>query len=308
MVLEMENLQSHADVKVESKSTGIDKGRFTCHVCGAAFKTKRYLKHHTRRVHCDPVRCDLCPKELSNKKQLTRHVKRVHLKREVSNCRICGKTLKSIPGLKNHEMKCGGARKSFPCRICDKQSKPDPLCPSARHHKTPQVKKLVKIEESPMCVICRKSYHTVANMRRHMRKIHQASLDGGGISYKIQKQSEKVENIIGEEDLEKLKIKCAQDFAKKLVCFKCGQDFETERLIWKHKEEQHVGEKVFECDRCDGLYRSRVHLRWHKSGVHRARSYVCSICGNKFKLGAHLKNHMNAFHSNDKQKEVEILS
>ena len=52
-----------------------------------------------------------------------------------------------------------------------------------------------------MCVICRKSYHTVANMKRHMRKIHQASLDGGGISYKIQKQSEKVENIIGAEDL-----------------------------------------------------------------------------------------------------------
>ena len=321
MTLKLENssnrlfTENAAFIKLDNDVKFTDKGglgtlKFICFLCKAVFQSKRYLKYHTKRVHCDPVKCDICAKELSNKKQLSRHVRKVHVKREISNCEICGKTLKSFHSLKNHRLKCGRVRKSLPCRICQQDSKSNisPLIHKTNCYTKPKVKKIVNMKESPVCIICRKSFHSMQYMKKHMVISHEASNEGGNIRYKIKKHGEIVENVIESETLQKLLIKCAEDFARRLVCVKCGKDFATEKLVLEHKQEKHIGEKVFECDRCDGMYFSKSQVGQHRSRVHKVRNHACLMCGNKFKLRAHLQNHTDKCHPPDRCEKESILS
>ena len=319
MTLKLENLSNKLypenaafiklenDFKLTNNGGGADICKFMCFLCKALFQSKRYLKYHTKRVHCDPVTCDICSKELSNKKQLSRHVNKVHVKREVSNCEICGKLLKSFYSLKNHRLKCGRVWKRLPCGICQKESKSNILLHKTNCHTKPRVKKKMNIKESPVCIICRKSYHSVKYMKKHMVNSHEASIEGGNIRYKIKKQCELVKHVIESEAVQKLQIKCAEDFARKLLCVRCGKDFATEKLVLEHKQKEHVGEKVFECDRCDGIYFSKIQVGRHRSRVHKVRNHVCLLCGNKFKLRAHLQNHTDTCHPPSCEKE-SILS
>ena len=314
MALQVENDSNNLDmekaafIKLNNDFKFSNDSKFMCLLCKAVFQTKRYLKYHTKRVHCDPVTCDICSKELSNNKQLSRHVNKVHVKREVSNCEICGKTLKSFYTLKNHRLSCGRVRKRLPCGICQKESKSNILTHKTNCHTKPKVKKRTNIKEFPVCIICRKSYNSVKYMKKHMVKSHEASIEGGTIRYKIKKEWEVVENVIESEAVQKLLIKCGEDFARKLVCARCGQDFASEKLVLEHKQEKHVGEKVFECDRCDGVYLSKSQVGRHRSRVHKVRNHACLICGNKFKLRAHLQKHTDTCHPPDRCETESILS
>ena len=134
---------------------------------------------------------------------------------------------------------------------------------------------------------------------------HEASIEGGTIRYKIKKQ---VEKVIEAEALQKLVTKCAEDFARKLTCVRCGQEFASEKLVLEHKQEEHAGEKVFECDRCDGKYLSKAQVGRHRRNVHKVRNHSCFLCGNKFKLRAHLQNHIDTCHPPDRCETESILS
>ena len=315
MTLKMENIsnklhnvENAAFIKINNDFKFSNETKFTCFLCKAAFQTKRYLNKHTNRVHCDPVTCDICSKELSNKKQLSRHVSKVHVKREVSNCEICGKTLKSFYTLKNHMLKCGREGKSLPCRICQKESKSNILADKTNCHTKPKVKKRPTIKQLPVCIICRKSYNSLKYMKKHMINSHGASVEGDTIRYKIKKESGVVENVIESEALQKMLIKCAEDYARKLVCVSCGKDFASEKLVFEHKQEKHAGEKVYECDRCDGIYLTKAQVGRHRSRVHKMRNHTCLVCGNKFKLRAHLQKHTDTCHPPDRFKTESILS
>ena len=314
MTLKIENgsnklyMENAAFIKLDNDFKFKNDSKFVCFLCKAVFQYQRYLKYHTKRVHCDPVTCDICSKELSNKKQLSRHVNKVHVKREVSNCEICGKTLKSFYTLKNHRLKCGRVRKSLPCGICQKESKSNIFVHKTNCHTKPKMKKRANIKELPVCIICRKSYNSVKYMKKHMVNSHEASIEGDTIRYKIKKECEVVENVIESEAVKKLLLKCAEDFARKLVCVRCGKDFASEKLVLEHKQEKHVGEKVFECDRCDGIYLSKTQVGRHRRRVHKVRNHACPLCGNKFKLRAHLQKHTDTCHPPDRFKTESILS
>ena len=64
-------------------------------------------------------------------------------------------------------------------------SKSNILLHKTNCHTKPRVKKKMNIKESPVCIICRKSYHSVKYMKKHMVNSHEASIEGGNIRYKI---------------------------------------------------------------------------------------------------------------------------
>lgn len=77
---------------IDSLHNGI---RYTCHIWGMSFTTKRYLKTHIESIHKrEHTRdCLHCNKKFSLKSNLQRHVKSLHeVNKEVYQCDLCSKT------------------------------------------------------------------------------------------------------------------------------------------------------------------------------------------------------------------------
>uniref|UniRef100_A0A7S2ZIV3 C2H2-type domain-containing protein n=1 Tax=Rhodosorus marinus TaxID=101924 RepID=A0A7S2ZIV3_9RHOD len=65
--------------------------------------------------------------------------------------------------------------------------------------------------------------------------------------------------------------------------------------------------KVYECKKCDTVFRRAYDLKRHDAGVHQtSRSFACEKCSRTFKQKGHLNEHMKAFHSEAGGHECEV--
>ncbi|XP_005103940.1 zinc finger protein 543 isoform X2 [Aplysia californica] len=74
-------------------------------------------------------------------------------------------------------------------------------------------------------------------------------------------------------------------------CASCSQSFLSQKLLQKHRAEQHEGGKNFQCSFCPSKFVSHSHLVAH-ARIHTGfRPHPCSVCGNRFARRSDLERH-----------------
>lgn len=136
---------------------------FKCLICGAAFRSKTYLKLH-EKTHQEPVKfkCSLCNFESTWKKSLRNHTK-IHSGENLMTCEVCGKCLSTKTSFETH-MRIHTGEKPHICEVCGKAF-------SAKkylhlHNRT-------HTGEKPyVCEKCPKRFTQKGSMKLHMKSQH----------------------------------------------------------------------------------------------------------------------------------------
>ena len=93
-----------------------DYGKTTCSICGARFKSFKFLKEHKKSIHKTGEKrsCPYCGEMVHD---VRKHIRQAHNNAE--ECEVCGKKVKN---LENHFLTVHGAdeNKRFRCETCGK--------------------------------------------------------------------------------------------------------------------------------------------------------------------------------------------
>lgn len=67
-------------------------------------------------------------------------------------------------------------------------------------------------------------------------------------------------------------------------------------------------EKIFGCDHCDKMFRTKRNLFRHLAtlAIGNARNFVCHLCTNTYKYSKDLKYHITVTHLNEKQHACQF--
>ena len=89
----------------------------------------------------------------------------------------------------------------------------------------------------------------------------------------------------------------AKNSEKKYKCSNCNRIFSTEEGLISHaKAKNHAVSIIYDCPKCDKIYKNSVDLSKHIAAVHN----FCQFCKAKFKSPNDLKQHINDKHLNPK--------
>lgn len=188
---------------------------------------------------------------------------------------------KSQPEISRRKSKTA-VKSSVSCRLCDTKDIPELSHHLEIYHKITGPNTLdyilgnVKTQLEPVqltCFLCgKKSFLTLAHMRRHLMKTHLV---------KIEAERKKFEAMWKEKDTPS--FECA-------VCKEC---FPTESTLKRHKSSHDIDNGYF-CSKCeiefDSVYDLLKHEKRHeKAGPPR---YSCTMCDKKFTAAKDLNNHL----------------
>ena len=276
--------------------------KFTCDLCGKAFKTNENLNLHIDNVHspAEGILCINCGKTFKNEMSLKEHVKRVHSGGATHNwkCEICDETIKSKEHLLDHQDKVHGHLKQN-CEICNEVflSIKSLSVHIAQKHcpKDP--------EKGYVCLYCnlvtKKSasklgYHI---MNKHFNQpLYQCNQCGKGFDEK----NCLVSHIKHNHTTEKL-----------FQCDKCAKNFKTVGLLNSHVKGMHEEQENATCKECNKVFKNSKSLRDHfrnmHSGADRIRTkYVCDDCGKSFLQKNNFQNHALIHLSEEEKEKLKI--
>lgn len=219
--------------------------------CGKVFK--RLVEKHTALKTKKTFECVHCSKTYHSKVNLLDHLS-IHTGEKLHVCDICGNNFYSNAVLKRH-------------RTSHNQITKIVKEPTAEYVETgclsrtewnDMVKKRIKT-----CPLCKKTYTTAKDMRRHIREVHSKE--------------------------------------RSVKCNICGKSYKSERHVSQHKRRLHLGIKKvthfnFECFHCGSKFISRTHLADHMTSHTGIKNHVCNICQSSYTtsrgLRRHNKNHL----------------
>ena len=154
--------------------------------CGKAFKDRRDLLTHEKKVHLN-VRdhaCDQCESAFSDSRHLMRHKRNVHTTVEGCICSFCDSSFKNNFVLLKHVKRVHGEEGKFACDECDKTFMSEAGLEKHKNaycgRKTePKEKRFsIKVDMSHMtfpCLLCGKTYagpYGKASLARHVATSH----------------------------------------------------------------------------------------------------------------------------------------
>ena len=256
-------------------------------------------------------KCELCGKILSSKKNLKKHLK-LHSNIRNYICKICNKSYKRSDHLRRHMITHDPNPNYFECEFCLKRF-------SLNYHLTSHLQKVhgqkkLKVYKCPDCdkyflkksklflhqkdfhnfvfdkipcyyPYCNKSYITEQKLNEHIKKFHlnlinnPNNFEEGEIF-----SNNKNDNIFNE-------------------FIKDNKELESENTSIKEK-------KFFKCPykTCLKVYSSHYNLSVHIKTFHlKIKSFICSLCHNKYFHKVSLKNHLMIEHKFDKEQLNKFL-
>ena len=80
----------------------------------------------------------------------------------------------------------------------------------------------------------------------------------------------------------------------------CGKAFAKHEQLRLHICQEHTGEALFKCEKCDGIeFRTKSEFKKHEKAVHGSRIYVCGVegCGQSFNKWSLVVAHRKSEHS-----------
>ena len=252
--------------------------KFQCNHCEEWIKGKSRLRQHKLTLHFE---CTFCNVNLNSKTEALQHMKEIHPLMSTSfleatlQCDHCAQRFKEHRHLKRHLI-----AKHFYCKDCNEKFVSDE---DARLHS--------KQRHGVSCDICGKAAVDNSSLKKHKDLKHPTD--------EINPHTHKCSICPAICETKEKLIKHEKGVHFQDKSYKCSYcEFETawEAALKRH-ESRHNSDKIFPCDICGKILKSRNGVKSHKLLMHTdlKESFKCEFCSyvthTKENLEGHIKSH-----------------
>ena len=256
--------------------------------------------------------CSICGKVLSCKKNMKKHFK-LHSNERNYICKICHKSYKRSDHLKRHMIIHDPEPNYFECEYCLKRF-------NLKYHLTSHLQNVhgrtdFKIYKCPDCDEC---FHKKSKLFLHQKDVHNLVVDKIPCYYPYCNKS-----YISEQKLnyhiQHTHLNLIQN-SKEGIFTNQKRNADDNIFSFANSAEQNKDidsenssneKKFFRCpyNECLKVYSSHYNLSVHIKTFHlKIKSFVCSLCGNKYYHKVSLKNHLMIEHKLNQNRLQECLN
>lgn len=259
-----------------------------CDLCNDTplFPTYYDLIQHMKKSHRESQKVwTCCGRRLTKRHHLVKHANE-HLNPYI--CKYCGIQEFSRKSFRRH-IHCGPSRK-FQCNHCDKLFRAK--CHLKRHLLLTHFRDNTVAQEF-VCELCARGFSKKAALENHQTYDHSAepikepcSICGALVLMKNKGM--------------KLHLKTFhENEGKKWPCTECGEIFNREKSMVKHRTWKHRRGRSHVCPDCGKGFFTPTHLKEHMAIHNGALLYKCLNCGVGFKNSGNYYAHIRRLHPSD---------
>ena len=244
----------------------------TCEKCGKAIKNdlKRHMLTHTSASFI----CIKCAKPFTLQHNLDRHM-RTHDGLRPYSCNFCVKSYSQAGSLKDHEGSVHNGEKCHKCKMCDALF--TNYMSLMRHNV-----KEHGADKPHSCAECGKGFLKKWGLLIH-NKTHKGSTSC----------EQCLQSFVCKSGLRNH----MDTHTHKFICKECGKAYSSKREKETHINVFHLGNNMYECNKCSQTFGRRGTLRVHYLSHTKDLKFKCEYCHLGFKEKRNLLKHIAKSHS-----------